>query len=98
MNKIDIFKKAGKFAENKDIARDLRVGILIPALKENQDIILNFEGVDTTTQSFIHALISDAIRQYGNDSLDKITFHRCNDTIQQLVKIVIEYTEEGMGG
>lgn len=96
MNKINIFKEAGKFAENKDVARDIRVEKLIPALEKNQNIVLNFEGVDTTTQSFIHALISDAIRQYGNDALDKITFHRCNDTIQQLVKIVIEYTEEGM--
>lgn len=97
MRRINIFEKAGSFAENKDIARDIRRNELFPALAQNQKVILNFDGVDATTQSFIHALISDAIRQYGDNALENITYHRCNDTIKQLVRIVVDYMQEGIG-
>ena len=97
MIRIDIFEKTGSFAENKDVARDVRVQTLMPALERGEKVVLNFDRVTNTTQSFIHALISDALRQYGNDALEKITFHKCNDTIQQLVKIVVDYMQEGIG-
>ncbi len=97
MRRINILEKAGSFAENKDIARDIRHGELFPALAQNQEVILDFDGVDATTQSFIHALISDAIRQYGDKALENITYHKCNDTIKQLVKIVVDYMQEGIG-
>ena len=97
MRRINIFEKAGSFAENKDIARDIRRAELFPALAQNQKVILNFDGVDSTTQSFIHTLISDAIRQYGDTALENITYHRCNDTIKPLVRIVVDYMQEGIG-
>lgn len=96
MIRIDIFEKTGSFAENKDVARDVRVQTLMPVLEKGETVVLNFDRVTNTTQSFIHALISDALRQYGNDALEKITFHKCNDTIQQLVKIVVDYMQEGI--
>jgi hypothetical protein len=96
MRQIDIFEKAGVFAENKDIARDIRTQEIIPALESGEKLTLNFDRVGSTTQSFIHALISDAIRKFGNDALDEITFKSCNKNIQQLVKIVVEYMQEGI--
>lgn len=69
---IKLFKKTGVFAENKDIARDIRLKKLIPALEKGKMIILDFEKVEGATQSFIHALISDLIRKYGNEVFDKI--------------------------
>jgi len=96
MTQIDIFPRAGSFAENKDIARNIREHDLMPALAKKDDVVLNFDGVDSTTQSFIHALISDALRQYGNDALGKITFHKCNDAVKQLIGIVVDYMQNGM--
>jgi STAS-like domain of unknown function (DUF4325) len=96
MKRVDIFTKAGAFAENKDVARDIRVNEIIPSLDSGESIILDFDKVDSTTQSFIHALISDAIRKYGTDSLDRMTFKGCNQNIQQIIKIVVEYMQEGI--
>lgn len=93
---IDIFNKTGSFAENKDVARDIRLEEIIPALREHKKVILNFENVNGATQSFIHALISDALRIHGLDSLDYIIFKSCNDTIKAIIKIVVEYMQEGM--
>lgn len=96
MKHIIIFEKAGSFAENKDIARDLRLQEIIPALEQNTDVVLDFEKVDAVTQSFIHALISDLFRNYGNNVLDHITFKSCNDTVKKIINIVVDYMQEGL--
>lgn len=95
MKLIEIRAHAGAFAENKDMARDLRLNEIIPALDSNEEVVLNFAGVDATTQSFIHALISDLLRKYGSDVLDRIEFKSCNDTVRKIITIVVDYMQEG---
>ncbi len=97
MKHIILFPKVGAFAENKDVARDIRIKEMIPVLKKNEDIILDFEGINGATQSFIHALISDVIRKFGSDVLDHIRFKSCNDTVQKIIGIVVDYMQEGVG-
>lgn len=91
---IKLFKQVGPFAENKDVARQIRLKKLIPALKKGQNVILDFENVEGATQSFIHALISDLMRKYGNEVLDKIQFKSCNDTVKAIISIVTDYMQE----
>lgn len=86
----------GSFAENKDKARLLRLEKINPALNEGKDIVLDFQGVEATTQSFIHALISEVLRQHGSEVLEKISFKSCTPAVQKIIEIVVEYTQEGM--
>ena len=95
MRRIEIRARAGAFAENKDIARELRLREIISALEKNEDVVLDFAGVDATTQSFIHALISDLIRKYGNDVLYHIEFKSCNEHVRKIIGIVVDYMQEG---
>ena len=94
---IPIFKKAGPFAENKDVAQDIRVHEIMPALERNEEVILDFEKVGAATQSFIHALISEPLRKYGQAALDQLAFKSCNDTVKKIITIVVDYMQEGMG-
>jgi L-lactate permease len=91
---IKLFEKTGPFAENKDIASDLRVKKLIPAIKKGETIVIDFEKIEGATQSFIHALISDLIRKFGNEVLDQIQFKSCNDTVKAIITIVTTYMQE----
>ena len=91
---ISIKKEAGTFAENKDIAREVRVKGIMPALSKNKTVILNFSGVTGATQSFIHALISDVIRHYGEDVFDKLRFKDCSPVVREVVTIVSDYMQE----
>ena len=91
---INIFERTGKFAGNKDIAREIRLNEIVPFLNKEKTIILNFKDVDLATQSFIHALISDVIRKKGIDVLERIHFKGCNETIKKIIEIVIEYMQE----
>jgi len=91
---IPLRELVGEFAENKDIARTIRESQILPALKVQEDITLDFSDVTSATQSFVHALISEPIRQYGNDVLDHISFKNCNETVQKIITIVTEYMQE----
>ena len=91
---VKISEITGSFAENKDSARSIRKEKIVPALESKQEVCLDFEAVESTTQSFIHALISELIRDYGNDVLDRIVFKNCNETVQKIVNIVVDYMEE----
>ncbi len=91
---LQLFEYVGSFAENKDIASDLRNNTIRPAIDKGEDIILDFEGVDGATQSFIHALISDLIRKYGVEIIDRISFKNCNTTIQKIISIVVDYMQQ----
>ena len=91
---IKLLDAVGSFAENKDIAQSLRKSEIIPALENNEGIVLDFEGIEATTQSFVHALISDLMRKYGADVLDRISFKNCNETVKKIIAIVVDYMQQ----
>ncbi|MBI4738460.1 STAS-like domain-containing protein [Candidatus Woesearchaeota archaeon] len=93
MKEIALQTHVGKFAENKDIARDIRITSILPALEKGEDVILDFQGIDSATQSFIHALISDVIRRKGIAVLDRMYFKNCNTTVQKIINIVVDYMQ-----
>lgn len=79
-------------AESKDEAKRVRQDIILPALSEGSVVLLDFADVEFATQSFIHALISDAIRRYGSQAFDLLEFANCSDEVRQIVLTVFEYT------
>lgn len=94
MTTIKLFPLVGAFAENKDIARELRLTQIIPSLEDKKEVVLDFDNVESTTQSFVHALISDLFRNYGNEVLDMLSFKNCNETTRKIISIVVEYMQE----
>jgi hypothetical protein len=93
MKIIKVFKFAGEFAENKDVARRMRTKSIVPSLKKGGDIILDFDKVGSVTQSFIHALLSELMREFGPEVLDKVTFKNCNENVKGIINIVVDYMQ-----
>lgn len=99
MTRIKMFEIVGPFASNKDLAKKIRTNVLLPTLEQQEEIIIDFEKVDGATQSFIHALISEAMRKYGVDVFfDKVVFKSCNEKIRTIVTIVTDYMQAGLEG
>ena len=88
--------KIDDYGENKDIAKDIRQNIILPALKKSEDIVIDFGGISGVTQSFIHALLADPIRRYQNEIFDRITFKNCNDMVRVIIETVEEYMQESL--
>ena len=95
---IKIQKIAGDFAENKDMAKKLRIEEIMPALSKGEEVILDFNGVDGATQSFIHALISDPIRELKDIAFDNLAYKNANDNIREIISIVYRYMQESLEG
>lgn len=91
---INILQQTGPFAENKDVAQSIRTTLLIPSLQKGEEVVIDFSGVTGTTQSFVHALISDPIRQFGSGVLDKISFKDCVPVVSKIITIVADYMQE----
>jgi hypothetical protein len=94
MKEIELRPIVGSFAENKDKAQKIRTEEILPAIEGGEKVILDFNEVGSATQSFIHALISDLLRRYGGDVLDVLFFKNCNEEVQKIISIVIEYMQE----
>lgn len=93
---IQMRKLVGDFAENKDIAKKLRVEKIIPSLLKGQEVILDFEGVSGATQSFVHALISDPIRKFKAVAFNNLLYRNANKDIREIVSIVYRYMQESL--
>jgi hypothetical protein len=95
IERIEIPGGAGGFQEDKDLARELRTARLIPALAAGRSVVLDFSGVGYATQSFVHALIGDALQRFGADALDRIDFHHCSPQVRNVVELVVNYSLGG---
>ncbi len=94
---LTIQEAVGSFAENKDIAAKLRNEQILPAIRSRNKIKIDFNGVTLTTQSFIHALISEALREKGEDALKYLVFVGCNNAIKGIIETVVQYVLETIG-
>ncbi len=93
MDNIKVIMKEynDSFAQDKDAARHIREKIIIPNI--NRDVvILDFTDIDSTTQSFIHALISEIFQIGGEEMLNKFEFKNCSPSVKSLITTVINYS------
>ena len=89
---ITLLPYFGSFASNKDIARDLREQKILPRLAQNESIILDFGGIEGSTQSLIHALIAEVFKAYGQKALKLIKFKSVRPLVKTLISLVIDYS------
>lgn len=95
MKVIKLLPLTGDFAENKDVAREIRLEQIQPSLAKNETVCLDFEGITAATQSFVHALISDLVRKFSDDVYDQLEFKNCSPSVEQIINIVADYMEDG---
>ena len=93
---VAMMKYVGNFAENKDRAKEIRIETIMPALSRGEEVELDFSGISGTTQSFIHALISDPIREFGDLAYENIVYSHANTNIRKVISIVYRYMQESL--
>jgi hypothetical protein len=83
------------FAQDKDRARAVRQDHLLPALERGEQVVLDFKAVGFATQSFIHALIGEALQRFPQDALQRIEFRNCAQQVRDVVQLVADYSLGG---
>jgi STAS-like domain of unknown function (DUF4325) len=84
----------GDFAEDKDWAATFREQAIRSTLNEGNNVVLDFTGISLTTQSFVHALISDVLRSEGESVLDRLEFRGCTPSVKGIIETVVQYSLE----
>jgi hypothetical protein len=83
------------FAENKDAARAVRLSTVLPAITSGHAVVLDFRGVRYATQSYVHALIGQALQKYGERALDYMEFRNCSPQVKSVIELVVDYSLGG---
>ncbi|KKU44931.1 MAG: hypothetical protein UX64_C0041G0004 [Microgenomates group bacterium GW2011_GWC2_46_7] len=89
---LALFPHLGNFASNKDIATVLRQTEILPRLAKQEVVILDFSGVEGSTQSLIHVLIAEPLQLYGQDALKILKFKSACPILRTLISLVIDYS------
>jgi len=79
-------------AENKDEAAEIREQDILPVLADGKRIAIDFSEIETVTQSYVHALIAEAIRRHGTHAFELLVFKNCGEGVRHIVRTVFEYT------
>jgi hypothetical protein len=95
MKVIELLPGIAGFAEDKDQAKSIRLRTLLPALERGENIVLDFRHVKYATQSFIHALLGEALHRYREDLLDRVEFKNCTPQLQSVIELVVDYSLGG---
>ncbi|HEX3126336.1 MAG TPA: STAS-like domain-containing protein [Thermoanaerobaculia bacterium] len=93
--KIEIPSGASGFAEDKDEARLLRTSKILPSLERKNHVELDFSNIRYATQSYIHALIGEALQKFGESALELIVFKNCTDSVRSVIELVVDYSLGG---
>ena len=96
MKKIIVYQDAGEFAENKDVAKRWREEIILPELAKNKEVEVDFINITGVTQSFVHALLAEAIRRYGDSAFDNLIFSNANGVVREIIRTVYHYMQESL--
>lgn len=96
MKKVSIFDAVGDFGEDKDTAARIREEVIKPGVQRGETLVVDFEGVTLVTQSFVHALISDVLRNGGEDALDRLEFKNCSAVVRGIISTVVQYSLDTM--
>ena len=86
---------ASGFTDDKDEAKKIRVGTLLPSLNQDKHIVLDFGDVTSSTQSFVHALLGEGLQKHKEVALDRIEFAHCNPLMKSLIELVVDYSLGG---
>jgi uncharacterized protein DUF4325 len=95
MKTIKIGSVSNGFAEDKDEAKKIRSEEILPALQRGENVALDFQDVREATQSFVHALVGQALQQYGESALELIEFKNCSSQLKSVIELVVDYSLGG---
>ena len=87
---LHVYNYFGKNAEDKSAAINYRNKRLFEAVDSGQVIVLDFEGVETSTHSFLNALLASPIRRMGIGAYKKIKVTRALSDIRETIDYILD--------
>jgi hypothetical protein len=87
---LSISNYFGKNADDKAAAIVYRDRHLLPAVGEGKSFLIDFVGVETTTHSFLNALLASPIRRMGIRAYKRVRIVNATKDIRETVDYVLD--------
>jgi hypothetical protein len=87
---LHVYNFFGKHAEDKQAAINYRNRHLLPAVDSGQVVVVDFENVETSTHSFLNALLASPIRRMGMAAYKRIKVTRAIPDIRETIDYVLD--------
>jgi len=86
----------GRFADDKESAIRYRDRHLLPAVDTGKSFVIDFDGVDSSTHSFLNALLASPIKRMGLRAYKRIRVVNATKDIRETIDYVLDdNTSEG---
>jgi len=87
---LSIYNYFGRNADDKQAAITYRDRHLLPAVEKSKSIVIDFKDVNTSTHSFLNALLASPIRRMGLISFKKIRIVNATSDIRETIDYVLD--------
>lgn len=94
---LNIFNFFGKHADDKTAAIQYRNRYLLTAVDDKKILFLDFENVESSTHSFLNALLASPIRRMGILAYKKIKVVRSSADIRETIDYVLDDNTSPLG-
>ena len=87
---LNVYNYFGKYADNKEDAIKHRDKYLLSAVEEGNAILIDFQDVESSTHSFLNALLASPIRRMGIRSYKRIRIVNATKDIRETIDYVLD--------
>jgi hypothetical protein len=87
---LNVYNFFGKNADDKQAAITYRNRHLLPAIDDGKYVVLDFENVETSTHSFLNALLASPVRRMGMNAYKRIKVTRAKGDIRETIDYVLD--------
>lgn len=92
-----ILIKVRDFEENVEYAAQIREGIIEEGLSKGRMVVIDFDGIDFATQSFVHALVYKVLRDHDGVK-SALSIAHCSASTREAILAVAGYASAAKSG
>lgn len=87
---LNVYNYFGTFADDKEAAIRYRERHVLPAVDANKTFVIDFQNVESSTHSFLNALLASAIRRMGIKAYKRIRIVNATPDIRETIDYVLD--------
>lgn len=87
---LNIQNLFGRFADDKEAAIRYRDRHILPAVNKGQAFVIDFQGVESSTHSFLNALFASPIKRMGLRAYKRIRVVNATNDIRETIDYVLD--------
>ena len=93
VHELKLHDEIGSFAGNGTMGNQLRLDKVEPHWDSSEKIILNFEGVDSMTDSFVNAFVGNIVESHPDSFKEKLRFTNCSSLVKTFIKAALQMAQ-----